>query len=86
MDPYSIIIRPDVTERSMKLVETENKLVFIVARDSTKRDIKRAVEQLYEVEAEDVNTMISPKGYKKAYIKLSERYRADEVATRIGIF
>lgn len=86
MDPYKIIIRPDVTERSMKLVEAENKLVFVVSRNASKREIKDSIENLYEVEVEDVNTNISPKGFKKAFIKLGEKHKADEVATRIGIF
>lgn len=86
MDPYSIILRPEITERSMKLIETENKLVFIVSRKSKKREIKNAVESLYEVEVDGINTLITSKGLKKAYVKLSEKHKADEVATRIGIF
>jgi large subunit ribosomal protein L23 len=86
MDPYDVILRPDVTERSMKLVESENKLVFVVSRESSKREIKQSIESLYGVEVDDVNTLISPKGFKKAYIKLGEKHKADEVATRIGIF
>jgi large subunit ribosomal protein L23 len=86
MNPFDIIIRPDVTERSMKLVESENKLVFVVSRSSKKREIKEAIERLYEVQIDDVNTLLSPKGFKKAYVKLSPKYKADEIATRIGIF
>jgi large subunit ribosomal protein L23 len=86
MDPYSVILRPDVTERSMKLVETENKLVFVVSKTSSKREIRNAVESLYDVEVEDINTLMAPKGFKKAYIKLGQKHKADEVATRIGIF
>ncbi|MFV2041119.1 MAG: 50S ribosomal protein L23 [Candidatus Hydrothermarchaeales archaeon] len=86
MDPYSVIIRPDVTERSMKIVESENKLVFIVSRNASKKDIKSSFEKLYDVEVRDVNTLMSPKGFKKAYIQLGEKHRADELATRIGIF
>lgn len=86
MDPYDIILRPDVTERSMKLVETENKLVFVVSIGAKKRDIVNAIKGLYEIDVEDVNTLITPKGIKKAYVKLGEKNKADEVATRIGIF
>jgi len=86
MDPYSIILRPNVTERSMKLVETENKLIFTVSITSTKGQIKAAVEGLYDVEVKSVNTLISPKGIKKAYVELGDKNKADEVATRIGIF
>lgn len=80
------IIHPDVTEKSMKLVETENKLVFVVSRNSSKSEIKTAVEKLYEVKVADVNTSITPRGIKKAYVKLTPEYKAEEVATRIGIF
>lgn len=80
------IIHPDVTEKSMKLVESENKLVFVVSRGSSKREIKTAVEKLYEVKVADVNTSITPRGVKKAYVKLTPEYKAEEVATRIGIF
>lgn len=81
-----VIIHPDVTEKSMKLVESENKLVFVVSRDSSKNEIKTAVEKLYEVKVADVNTSITPKGVKKAYVRLTPEYKAEEVATRIGIF
>ncbi len=86
MDPYDIILRPDVTERSMKLVETENKLVFVVSIGAKKKDIVNAIKGLYEVDVDDVNTLITSKGIKKAYVKLGEKHKADEVATRIGIF
>ncbi len=86
MDPFDVIMRPDVTERSMKLVETENKLVFVVSRNSTKRDIKDAIEKLYDVEVSQVKTLISSKGFKKAYVKLGGKHKAEEIATRIGIF
>jgi large subunit ribosomal protein L23 len=86
MKPYDILIHPDVTEKSMSLIERENKLVFVVARNSTKNQIKRAVESLYEVKVEKVNTLVTPKGIKRAYVKLRPEYKAEEVATRIGVF
>lgn len=86
MNPFDVIIHPDVTEKSMRLLESENKLVFAVSLKSNKRDIKNAVETLYEVKVTDVNTLVNPKGVKKAYIQLSPEFRAEEVATKVGIF
>jgi large subunit ribosomal protein L23 len=86
MNPFDVIIHPDVTEKSMKLLETENKLVFVVSLKSDKNDIRSAVETLYEVKVTDVNTLVNPKGVKKAYVKLSPEFRAEEVATKVGIF
>lgn len=86
MEPYEIIVRPDVTEKSMKLVELENKLVFVVSLHANKNSVKEAVEKLYDVKVEDINTLITPKGLKKAYVKLKPEFKAEEIATRIGIF
>jgi large subunit ribosomal protein L23 len=86
INPYDVIIHPDVTEKSIKLIETENKLVFIVTRASTKLKIKNAAERLYDIKVSDVNTLITSKGIKKAYVKLTPQFKAEEIATRIGIF
>lgn len=86
MNPFDVIIHPDVTEKSMKLLESENKLVFAVSLKSNKHDIKNAVETLYEVKVTDVNTLVNPRGVKKAYVQLSPEFRAEEVATKVGIF
>lgn len=86
MDPYKVIIRPVVTEKAVSLIEKENKLTFIVDRRATKQDIKRAVEEIYKVKVEKVNTLITMKGEKKAYVKLKPEYNASEIAARIGLF
>ena len=52
-----IIIRPLITERAAVLTEQENKIVFQVAVDANKREIKEAVESLFEVTVKAVRTM-----------------------------
>ena len=86
MNPFDVIMHPDVTEKSMKLLESENKLVFAVSLKSNKNHIKSAVETLYEVKVTDVNTLVNPKGIKKAYVQLAPEFKAEEVATKVGIF
>ncbi len=86
MDPYKVIIRPLVTEKAVSLIEKENKLTFIVDRRATKQDIKRAVEETFNVKVEKVNTLITPRGEKKAYVKLKPEYDASEIAARLGLF
>ena len=85
-DPNEIIIRPVVTEASLKAVDEENKLIFYVIRSANKNTIKWAVESLYEVVVEKVNTLIMPDGKKKALVRLASEYSAAEVATNLGIF
>lgn len=55
-DLRSIIRRPVVTERSMDLLD-QNKYTFIVDIKATKPQIKEAVEQIFDVSVEKVNTM-----------------------------
>lgn len=85
MDPYDVILYPLMTEVTSRILETENKLVFIVNMKATKRDIKRAVEELYEVRTEKINVMITPRGEKKAFVKLNLEYKAVDVAIKLGI-
>jgi large subunit ribosomal protein L23 len=85
MEAHKVIKYPMMTERSVNMIENENKLVFIVDRRATKDDIKAAVKELYEVEATTVNTLITNKGEKKAFVKLSDEHDASDVAIRLGI-
>jgi large subunit ribosomal protein L23 len=85
LDPYKTIRHPVMTEVTSRILETENKLVFVVNRDATKRDIKLAVEELYDVVVEKVNSTITPDGVKKAFVKLSPDYKAVDVAIKLGI-
>ena len=86
MDPYAIIVKPHVTEKTMNLIDQNNELAFVVRRTATKGQIKRAFEELYDEKVEKVNTHISPKGIKVAYIKLVEEEMAEELAVRLGVF
>ncbi|TET65922.1 50S ribosomal protein L23 [Candidatus Bathyarchaeota archaeon] len=85
MDPYTVILYPLMTESASLMIEKENKLVFMVNLKAAKMDVKRAVEELYEVEVEKVNVLISPKGEKKAFVKLHPDYNAADVAIKLGI-
>lgn len=85
-DPHDVIIRPHITEKAVRLIEEENKLVFAVYDHSNKIDIKQAVEKLFDVKVEDVNTQITPKAKKLAYVKLTSEYTADDIAARMGVF
>ncbi|MDX1813873.1 MAG: 50S ribosomal protein L23 [Candidatus Bathyarchaeia archaeon] len=85
MDPYKIISHPVMTEVTSRLLETENKLVFIVHRSATKRDIRAAVEMLYDVVVDKVNSTITTEGEKKAFVKLHPDYKAVDIAIKLGI-
>ncbi len=85
MDPFKILKYPHMTEKSIGLVERENKLVFIVDRRYKKNEIKQAVEEAFNVKIESINTLITRSGDKKAFVKLKPEYQAADIAVRLGI-
>jgi len=85
MQAHDVIMYPTMTERSVYMIENENKLIFIVNREADKKDIAKAINELYEVEAKEINTLIDRNGKKKAFIKLKEGYSASELAIKLGI-
>jgi large subunit ribosomal protein L23Ae len=67
----NIILTPVTTEKAMKKMEDEHTMVFMVKTSANKRLIKDAFQRLHNVKVRTVNTMITPFGKKKAYIRLS---------------
>jgi large subunit ribosomal protein L23 len=84
-DPWDILLHPLLTEKAIGKIEKENKLVFIVNRNSSKKQIEWAMEKAFEVKVDKVTTMIDRKGRKKAWIKLSKEFSAADIATRLGM-
>jgi len=80
-----VVKYPISTEKAIRLMEAENKLVFVITKASKKQDVKKAVEELFKVKVEKVNTYIDRKGNKKAYVKLSADTPAIDVATKMGL-
>jgi large subunit ribosomal protein L23 len=74
-----------ITEKTLRLAEKENKITVIVDRTATKKQIADEIRRLYGVEVEKVNTLITPQGEKKAYVKLAKEYSAIELLSRLGL-
>ncbi len=85
MDQNRVLLYPLMGEKATVLREKENKLTFIVSRDATKGDVKRAVESIYDVKVLKTNVMITTKGKKKAHVKLDPKYSAEEIASHFGV-
>jgi len=88
---YDIVIKPILTEKTYLLM-SEGKYTFEVAKDATKPEIKKAVEEIFNVKVEKVNVMnVKPKpkrlgrfegktrSWKKAIVKLAEGYVIKEL-------
>ncbi|MFH1439887.1 MAG: 50S ribosomal protein L23 [Candidatus Woesearchaeota archaeon] len=84
-DSYNVIKYPLSTEKAIRIMEAENKLVFMVDRKANKIAIKKAFEDMFKIKALAITTLITPKGKKKAYIKLPVDQPAIDIATKLGI-
>lgn len=74
-----------VTEKALRLAERENKIAVVVDRGATKKQIADEIQRLYGVKVEKVNVVITPRGEKKAYVKLREGYSAMDLLSRVGV-
>ncbi|MCH1591866.1 MAG: 50S ribosomal protein L23, partial [Candidatus Thalassarchaeaceae archaeon] len=74
-----------ISDPDIGFMQNNNRLEFIVHRDSTKAQIKMAVESLFEVKVAKVNTRITLTG-KHASVRLAEGYDAEEAALKLGAF
>lgn len=81
----SVIKYPLSTEKSVRLMEAENKLVFVVEKHADKLQIKQDLEKLFKIKVTKVRTMVSPQGLKKAYVTLAKETPAIDVATKLGL-
>jgi len=85
MELQNVIKNPLSTEKSIRLMEAENKLIFVVDRKAKKVEIKEAIEDAFKVKVTKVNTFIHPKGEKRAYVKFSQETPAIDIATKLGL-
>jgi large subunit ribosomal protein L23 len=83
VDMYKVLLAPHVSDKAYRVADANKQIVFKVATEATKGDIKNAVEKLFDVKVESVTT-VNVKGkkrhfgriqgftkaYKKAYVTL----------------
>lgn len=77
-------MKPIVTEKAVRLIESENVLVFEIDKRISKIEIKKQIKEIFKVKVESVNTLIK-KNKKYAYIKLNKENPAIDVATKLGL-
>lgn len=83
---WDIVDYPITTEKAVKLIETENKLIFQLRNlKINKKEIKEKFEEEFKVKVDKVNTLITRKGKKKAIIKLKPEFSAGDIAVKLGI-
>ena len=84
MDPYKLVKYPLSTEKSIRLMESQNKLIFVVDIDADKKMIKNAIEEMFKVKVDNVRTYVQ-KGEKRGYVRFSNENPAIDIATQLGL-
>jgi large subunit ribosomal protein L23 len=93
---YQVIRRPIITEKGLGVKETQHTVVFEVAHDATKTEIKEAVQLVFKVKVENVRTANfhgkfrrrgrtegHRRDWKKAYVKLKAGEKMIEYADNL---
>lgn len=84
-DVWDILVHPHLAEKSMNMVELENKLVFIVNKKADKKTIKEVIEKEFGVKVDRVRTETTTRGQKKAYVKINPEFSAADIASKFGM-
>ena len=85
LKPFEIILFPLITEKAVGIIEKENKLSFIVNKQASKAEVKKAVETLYKVKVDKIRTIRDMKGRKKAIVQINKEFKAQDIAMRLGV-
>ncbi|MDP7180844.1 MAG: 50S ribosomal protein L23 [Candidatus Woesearchaeota archaeon] len=82
---FNVIKCPLSTEKSIRLMESNNTLIFLVEKRANKQQIKKAIETVFKAKVVNVNTLIRMDGKKRAYVKFSNETPAIDIATQLGL-
>jgi large subunit ribosomal protein L23 len=77
-------LKPIVTEKAVMAIEKENVLTFELPMKQTKPEIKKEIEELFDVKIEKIRTIIQS-NKKYAMVKLKKEFPAIDIATKLGL-
>jgi len=73
-----------MSEKALRLIETDNTLVLVFNREDKKDQIKKQVESHFKIKVEGISTHIKD-NKKFAYVKLNKKNPAIDIATKYGL-
>jgi large subunit ribosomal protein L23 len=79
-----LLERVKATEKTVRMIESDNVVAFETDRKTTKEEIAKEVESLFNVKVAGVRT-ITRNNKKIAYVKLTKDYVAADIASKLGI-
>lgn len=77
-------LKPIITEKAVMMIESNNILTFEFEKRLAKDEIKKEIENLFDVKIEKIRTLIR-NNKKYAYVKLKKDFPAIDIATKLGL-
>lgn len=79
-----MILKPITSEKAVKMIDLDNTIIFETSMTSTKAQVKKEVEKLFNVKVEKVRTSIH-NNKKFAYVRFAKTNPAIDIATKLGM-
>ncbi|MBU1136433.1 MAG: 50S ribosomal protein L23 [Nanoarchaeota archaeon] len=80
----TLILKPITTEKAIRIIEIENVLTFETDRNLKKPEIKKQIEEIFNIKIEKIRTQ-TKKNKKIVYAKLNKKNPAIDIATKLGM-
>ncbi len=79
------LLYPIATEKALNMIERDNIILYIVDRRADKKSIKKEFEEVFSVKVRSINTALTMRNLKKAYIRIDPKFRASDVARKLKL-
>ena len=79
-----MILKPVTSEKAVKMIELDNTLLFEAPRQARKAEIKKEIEEIFNVKVTGIRTLIRL-NKKFAYVRLKAENPAIDIATKLGM-
>jgi large subunit ribosomal protein L23 len=84
MHPYSVLVRPIISEKSNQARESVGTYTFEVALNATKEDVKKAVAKMFDAKVESVRTVVCRGKVKRRGIHVSKGKKTKKALVKLA--
>ena len=79
------LMYPIATEKALNMVDKDNVILYVVDSRADKSEIKKEFEETFNVKVNKINTSLTMRNVKKAYIKIDPKFKASDIARRLKL-
>ena len=79
------LVYPVATEKALNMIDRDNVILYVVDTRAAKTEIKKEFEETFNVKVSKINTALTMRNVKKAYIKIDPKFKASDIARRLKL-